>query len=240
MKIDWILLARINKIILLKRISLSALVIVPILATVWLIIKPQFKNIEQNKNILEQIDLKFHEINMKLVENNLNQKDIKILTTKTDLLNQTINQLDNHIQNYQFNFPISLALIFFASLIVIITNIIFEAGFPEELKNKNIESYIQKVLEIERTELLIEEYKTILYANNVSLPIMPAHLSNNESKYKEYQINIIREGALLEFNKYRNRNFGLIILSVILYLIGIVLLAIVIEKQISIVLNATF
>jgi len=69
---------------------------------------------------------------------------------------------------------------------------------------------------------------------------MPAHLSNNESKYKEYQINIIREGALLEFNKYRNRNFGLIILSVILYLIGIVLLAIVIEKQISIVLNATF
>jgi len=240
MKIDWILLARINKIILLKRISLSALVIVPILATVWLIIKPQFKNIEQNKNILEQIDLKFHEINMKLVENNLNQKDIKILTTKTDLLNQTINQLDNHIQNYQFNFPISLALIFFASLIVIITNIIFEAGFPEELKNKNIESYIQKVLEIERTELLIEKYKTILYANNVSLPIMPAHLSNNESKYKEYQINIIREGALLEFNKYRNRNFGLIILSVILYLIGIVLLAIVIEKQISIVLNATF
>lgn len=240
MKFDWILLERINRIILLKRISLISLAIVPILAAAWLIIKPQYKNIEQYKNTLEQIDSTIQEINLIMIDRSMDNQDISTLTAKTNLLNQTVAQLDNHIKNYQFKFPISLAFMFFASLMVVIANLIFQIGFPEELKNHNSDSYLPKAMELERTDELLEKYKTILKSNNVDLPIMPAHTSKNESKYVEYQSNIIREGAAIEFNEHKNNNFALIALCFFLYLIGIILLGIIIEKQISIVLTATF
>lgn len=248
MKFDWTFLHKINSIILLKRVSIFTSILVPVLASIWLFIETPISDLQNLAVSLKELNYIADSTNN--VINTISKNDLvnnlidkNLIIKAQDAFNSIkckIENIENQMIIFQFRFPISLTLAFFASIAVIIANILFNIGFPSELKIYNKEEYSNFILESGISDTKIEEYKKFLKDNKGSVMVTPAHIKKEDDNYKNFITNLIKDAAPIEYEKLSTKNYIYIILCILSYSIGIILIFSVIVRQIVIVIKATF